>query len=141
LKKRGGTVESELNGPWERTLAALDGLAALEHVYDGDGDELPLPCREGIERARIWLARAHDQIGYLQLNWVTPHMTSDEDGDICLEWWGIADRKITVYVAPETLTCLKISNSAIEEIALNHEVTFVYLWKWLHDREAVDVKV
>jgi hypothetical protein len=47
-----------------------------------------------------WVINFYNHIKKLNLLWVSPHITFDEDNNSCLEWW-YNNRKVTIYLELE----------------------------------------
>jgi hypothetical protein len=66
--------------------------------------------------------------------WIKPLITSDEQGDVVLEWWR-GRKKLTIYISPETVEYITVErldtgsemNDGIIETPKKHRE----LWNWL----------
>jgi hypothetical protein len=82
----------------------------IELLYD-DSDPHDVVSVRTILRAKALLdqAMAH----WLAPKWPKPHITKSPMGDIVLEWWA-GTRKLTVYVAEQSLGYVKVWGSDID---------------------------
>lgn len=128
LRERG--VHKNFDTPFSETERNVCKLLARTEGWNGP--DSPRPDLASIEKAYSW---------YLQLYrniradlWIRPRVSSDEYGDVTFEWWK-DQKKLTVYVSPETVEYVKVdkSNSSLEmdDGTIESSKESSALWHWL----------
>lgn len=123
------TASSELSN----TLIDIHNLKGREENWNRYGAPTPNPV--SIDRAKRWIKQAHANTSSSRKPWITPHVGSDECGDVSFEWWR-GERKITLYITPDAVEYLKVWGirmfSEMEDGTINSAGQWSALWNWLH---------
>ena len=99
--------------------------------WDGNGSAAPNPL--SVPKAAALAERLILLAGRQNFEWIDPRAGLDESGDVVLEWWR-DDRKLTIYVQPDSVEYIKSWGPDIEnqmESGLLGETAFAKLWEWL----------
>lgn len=112
---------------------ALKTLANYPANWDGFGSDAPRP--EAIGNALELLVELYRQsTTCLHAQWVNPHVSASESGEVVLEWWK-QDRKLTIYVAAKGADFVRVGGPNIDsdmEDGVLEGAQFVGLWLWLN---------
>jgi hypothetical protein len=99
-----------------------------------DGYDAPPPSGDAITHAVAWIIEMHNDALVIGEEWLEPHVSSDEEGNVVFEWWG-TDRKLTVYVSAESVEYIKVERPAVasdlEDGIIQTDEDRRQLWRWL----------
>lgn len=99
----------------ENCLSRLDKISNYENDWDNYG--AIKPNSTAISNAKNLLKRIFCMTNDASMNWITPYISADSDGNISIEWWGANDKKITFYIGCQNhIDYIKSSNSKISEM-------------------------
>jgi hypothetical protein len=111
-------------------------LGTRQANWDGHGSLAP--NLSSIPRAAVLVEVLIEVLAHQNLEWTDPHVGLDENGDVVLEWWN-GDRKLTIYVLPDSNEYIRSWGPNIEdqmEQGPVGEAAFVNLWNWLRRSSA-----
>lgn len=117
------------------TYSAIGRLSQLNDDWDGCGSTKPNPA--AIQRAMTMLEgfyRTASVAGGAPYQWVAPHISASEDGEVVMEWWSGA-HKLTVYVGETSAQYLKVWGTNITTQMADGAIEgnqFQGLWLWLN---------
>lgn len=78
------------------TKKKLDKIS--ESVQNWNRQNKNAPNKETIAAASAWLQNIFLSLRNVEIGWISPHVTSDEDGNVVFEWWK-GDKTFSVYVS------------------------------------------
>ncbi len=118
-------------------------LTKLNHIKNyqnnWDGYNAKQPGQLAINNTQNLLKRIFSLSYDASMNWSSPYISADSEGNIVLEWWGINNKKITLYVGAKEnyIEYLKSSNDKINEMEDGEIQNFnlncyVELFSWLN---------
>ena len=115
-------------------MESFAGLEKLQDNWDEHGSPAPLPTI--LAYAREVMALLHAGALARGVAWIEPHISSNERGQITLEWWR-NERTLTLFVrSAEQVDYLKAWGSNIESEMEDGEVSrladFAALSRWLY---------
>jgi len=113
-----------------KTVTAIRNLSSREAGWDGHNAPMPQP--RAIEHAGRWIEQAYAVVAAAPTVWHDPYVSSDESGDVSLEWWN-GTRKITVYVTPEIVEYVQMCGPDIVSQMEDGEITCPAVWRKLWD--------
>jgi hypothetical protein len=112
---------------------ALKAVAARPENWDGFGSAAPIG--EAVGKAFQLLVDLFQQsTSCAHAQWVNPHVSSSEQGEVVFEWWK-RDRKLTIYVGAESADFLRVGGPNIDSDMFDGELAgaqFAGLWLWLN---------
>jgi hypothetical protein len=117
------------------TLAAIAQLGTLEDDWDGYGSAKPSPA--AIQRAMTLVERfyrAASVEGGTPHQWIHPHVSASEEGEVVMEWWKDS-HKLTTYVDDGGAQYLKVWGTNIQTQMADGTIVgnqFQGLWLWLN---------
>lgn len=92
------------------------------------------PNPDSIGHALRWIRDMHDDALKTGEEWLRPHVSTDEDGDVAFEWWR-ADKKLTIYIGPETAEYIKVERPVTTSDLIDGRAETPEdrrtLWRWL----------
>src|SRR5438876_524800 len=100
VRKQAGAA-AVLESPIQAELAeTLDRIRALCERKEGwNGYDVAAPNPAAIATAQRWVKSLHSELIDSGRKWIRPHVSSDEDGNVALEWRN-DPRSLTVYIMP-----------------------------------------
>jgi hypothetical protein len=100
-----------------------------ESIYELAG----LANSQSVAHAGWWVAQLYEDAAETE-SWFAPHVSADEDGDVVLEWWK-GDRKLTLYVSPNTVEYIQVERPAVSSDLVDGVIETSddrrELWRWL----------
>jgi len=81
-----------------RVVVEISRVAKRAKNWDGFGSDQP--DRKAVANAVNAIDTFAQQVSQAGLEWMHPHVGSNEDGEISFEWWN-GNKKLTVYVGSE----------------------------------------
>src|SRR5690349_4314235 len=87
-----------------QTLERIQRLCERGEGWNGYDVAAPNPA--SIANALRWVESFQSEVSEAGLSWMRPHVSSDEDGNVALEWRGDL-RSLTVYVMPDGTEAIK----------------------------------
>jgi hypothetical protein len=123
----------------EYLQTTISALEALQDNWDGRGS--PAPAHQIIARTREVLALLSAGALAHGLHWASPHISSNERGEVTLEWWQ-DNRSLTLFIRDENqVDFLKAWGYHIEDDMEDGELQtladFIALARWLYKGEAL----
>jgi hypothetical protein len=118
-----------------RLREKLESLRSLPENWDGF--DSAAPNGEAIDNAAVLMQELYDAAVDTELPWIRPHISASEDGSVLLEWWS-ATKKLSLYVASEECTYIKVWGLNVETEMDDGQVQdfsadLEALWRWLSD--------
>jgi len=113
------------------TTAALGALRARNENWDGYGSAKPQ--NSAISAAMAYCGIFNEELSNSPFAWSMPHVSSNEDGHVTLEWWSLA-RKLTIYVTATKAKYIKVAGPNITTDMEDGDIEtgqFRELWSWL----------
>lgn len=111
----------------------LDVLAQREDNWDGYDSQKPTELT--LNRARDLMEELFDSIISAGHVWLTPFISSDEDGHITAEWYE-KGRQLHIQIGENEMEYLQVwginIDTEMHEGFLNHD-NYLTLWEWLLD--------
>ena len=111
----------------------LHRIAEREDGWDGKGSKKPNP---------IVLSQAHNTLEYFLYSvvnsgrlWITPFVSSDEDGHITIQW-NHGDHELHMEIGQEEIEYTKVWGVSIEHemyLGILKEKDILNLWDWLNE--------
>jgi len=100
---------------FQKCLDILNSFKNYKKNWDGN-DSLP-PNLKAIENCKELFKSIFNLTPQLNMEWVSPNITADSNGNIVLEWWE-KNKKITLYAGPkyQTIEYIKSSNEKIHDM-------------------------
>jgi len=90
-----------------------------------------------MENTRGWLRNFYFLCEDESLRWIEPHLTTDEHGDISVEW-SMGKKGINVTITPQSIYAFKSCgpdlNTEMADVDLENELQSTDAWKWLLGR-------
>lgn len=116
--------------------ATICEILDLQKRAEGwDGYDAPAPQRAAIEAALNWVEKLSQAADSTRFGWSKPYVSSDEDGNVSLEWWK-GERKVTIYISPQETEYVKVwGTNILTEMAdgfVENIRTWLAIWTWLH---------
>lgn len=112
---------------------ALKALANFPANWDGFGSDAP--SGEAVGNALELVVELYRQSTVcLHAQWVNPHVSASESGEVVFEWWR-RDRKLTIYVAADRADFVRVGGPNIDADMFDGVLEgsqFVGLWLWLN---------
>lgn len=116
-------------------------MGTLRRIYElpipagrGEQDAAAAPNIRALLQSQRWVHRMYEVVRLSGKSWLEPLVTVDEYGDVVFEWWH-RNRKITVYVTPESVEYIKVGgpdiHSDMEDGELHSDQDHQNLWLWL----------
>lgn len=116
-------------------LSAIARLSRLEDNWDGCGSIKPTSA--AVQHAMTLVERFYKSVAFAGTSphqWVSPHISASEDGEIVMEWWHNS-HKLTVYVGEAAPQYLKVWGPNMATQMADGVVEgnqFQGLWLWLN---------
>lgn len=107
-------------------------LAKVTVGWDDHGAQPPPPG--AVSNSQEWLSTMHAYIVQSRLNWVRPHVSASERGEIVLEWWR-DNRKLSVYIDDTAATFVRVwGPDMLREMddGVLEPSKVLDLWAWLN---------
>lgn len=118
----------------QSTVKKFDRLKYFTDNWDGRGSVAPRSESIAIaERSLRQFVRGATDAGH---KWMSPHVSSSEDGTAVLEWWAENGKKLTVYLNEDGLEYVKVWGIQIDEEMEDGRFQadqFMNLWGWFSD--------
>lgn len=93
-----------------------------------------VPKHEAIGRALVWIEDLYEDTLTTGKRWIAPNVVADADGNVVFEWWE-DQKKLTIYIHPETVEYVKVWGPDIFSEMENGEAEGIearrMLWNWL----------
>lgn len=118
------------------TREAILSLLSRRNNWDGRGSEAPdlAAVQRAIAFVRTFYFHAQVTSNVIGYEWVRPHVSSSEDGEVVLEWWR-GEHKLTIYISTDSADFLKVWGPDIATQMTDGPVIgnqFQGLWRWLN---------
>ena len=120
--------------PWELKRDISERFAVLAQREDNwDGYDSKKPTELSLARAKHLMEELLDSIvsnGHL---WLTPFISSDEDGDITVEWYE-KGRQLHIQIGRNDMEYLQVWGTNIDTEMYEDFLTpddYLTLWEWL----------
>ena len=118
------------------TTQAILNLLSRKTNWDGRGSEAPdlAAVQRALTFVRTFYLHAQATDNVIGYEWVRPHVSSSEDGEVVLEWWK-RDHKLTIYISNDSADFLKVWGPNIATEMADGPVMgnqFQGLWLWLN---------
>lgn len=111
----------------------LNKLAVLSNNWDGNGSLAP--NEETISKASSQICGFFMSTTKTRCQWIHPLISVSEVGEVTCEWWGIGQKKLTIYIGEDHTDYVKVwgldIDNEMDEGSLD-SLGFVFLWKWLY---------
>lgn len=118
------------------TISSIQELG--KRIYNWDGRGSLAPSAQTIQRAMTFAHSFYQNTSALAdvigKAWISPHISSSEDGEIVFEWWA-GDNKLTIYISEDAAEFLKVWGTDISEEMTDGTIAggqFQGLWLWLN---------
>ena len=110
-------------------------IAALLSWPEGwNGYDATAPNPDAVRQAYSWIEDLYEITLTTDKGWIAPHVVADAHGNAVLEWWE-GQKKLTVYIHPETVEYVKVWGPDIFSEMEDGEVEGIEdrraLWNWL----------
>ena len=113
--------------------ADLRGVGSFAPDWDGAGS--PAPSQATISNASANLPELYRASYASGVDWRSPHISANEDGEVSFEWW-CGSRKLTLYFGDQSMQVIKVWGVHVfddmDGFPLTHAADFAPLWTWLH---------
>lgn len=110
-------------------LQTLPELVRNSNLFEREIEE------SSLEAARNFVVRSWFLIISHHLQWHTPHVTTEGEGDVQLEWWH-GDRALLITITASSVDYLRVwghrINEDMEEGDNPSPETLISLWQWLY---------
>lgn len=114
------------------TNERIGKLYELGENWNGYG--VRAPKSQAIEHALSWIREAHATATRNSLDWLSPHVTAGEEGNVVFEWWK-GEKKLTIYVSPVDISFVKVwgtnINTEMAEGNITNSKDFHSVWSWI----------
>jgi hypothetical protein len=121
-----------MRDPIRKTRTELDALLSWREGWNGY--DAVAPKREAIDHASVWIGFLYEDVLTTEKRWIAPNVVADADGNVVFEWWE-GQKKLTIYIHPETVEYVKVWGPDILSEMENGEVEGIedrrMLWNWL----------
>jgi hypothetical protein len=118
--------------PHWRTKTEIIALLSWPEGWNGYDAAAPNP--DAIRQAYWWIEDLYENTLTTDKGWIAPHVVADAHGNVVLEWWE-GQKKLTVYIHPETVEYVKVWGPDIFSEMEDGEVEGIEdrraLWNWL----------
>jgi hypothetical protein len=111
--------------------AKIKKLSGLPENWDDRGSAKP--TRDAINQALSSLDEFYAVIRNTNMNWIAPHISATENGEVTMEWWSDS-RKLSIYIEGKSIEYIKVWGRNINNEMEDGEIrcgTFYKLWTWL----------
>ena len=131
-------LAEQLHQPFDPLQELESVLNAIQSLYERpenwNGYKVASPNPEAIQHALTWMTFLYATVVCSGKEWITPHITSDEEGNVVFEW-SHDKRELTLYILPEGIEFIRTPGSTTEEESEEGEITSDaerdLLWQWL----------
>lgn len=121
-----------MRNPLWKTRTELDALMSWREGWNGY--DAASPRHEAIDHASVWVAGLYEDALTTEKQWMAPDVVADADGNVVFEWWK-GQKKLTIYIHPETVEFVKVWGPDILSEMENGEAEGIetrrMLWTWL----------
>lgn len=110
----------------------LHALSYLDDNWDGRGSAKPNQL--AVAKASALSQLLFEQASRTHYAWQTPFVSSNEEGDVLLEWW-YGQHKLSIYLAADSVHFLRVWGPNVADEMDDGELVgdqFIGLWRWLH---------
>lgn len=125
------TLPSDESHPLSSTWKRLDALYDLEENWNGSDVAAPNP--DAIERAKAWLQNLYLETKAKSQQWLSPHVTANEEGAVAFEW-AKGKKRLVVYIGPEDAWYIKAWGPSVLTEMMDGEAKTtedrLALWSW-----------
>jgi hypothetical protein len=126
------TVRAKRDVELTSTIRQINALSRLPEGWNGYAVAQPNPI--AIEEAVLWLPLMHLEAQQVSPQWLSPHVSASEEGDVVLEWQ-CGPRSLTVYISPDGADVIQDSGmggpDAMGDGEANTPAERKALWRWL----------
>ncbi len=126
------SIHRNFRTPFWKTTSEI--IALLSWPEGWNGYDAAAPNSESVGHALIWIDDLYRDTLTTGAGWKTPHVVLDAHGNVVLEWWE-GRKKLTIYVYPKTVECVKVWGPDIFSDMEDGEVEGAEyhrtLWRWL----------
>ena len=112
-------------------LEQFDVIAQREDNWDEY--ESKKPNKLSLNRAKHFMEEFLDTVVSEGHSWLTPLISSDEDGYITVEWYG-EERQLHLQIEAKTVVYIQVWGPNIEtemHVDMLHSKDYLKIWKWL----------
>jgi hypothetical protein len=121
-----------MRDPIRKTWTELDALLSWREGWNGY--DAGAPKHESINHAFVWIKNLYEDTSKSGKQWIAPNIVADADGNVVFEWWQ-GQKKLTVYIHPETVEYVKVWGpdifSEMEDGNVEQVEDRCALWNWL----------
>ena len=114
-----------------RILEQFEVISQRE--YNWDGYESKKPNKLSFNHAKHFMEAFLDTVVSERHSWLTPLISSDEDGYITVEWYG-EERQLHLQIEAKTVVYIQVWGPNIEtemHVDMLHSKDYLKIWKWL----------
>lgn len=119
---------------YERKLSErFDALAQREDNWDGYDSKKPTKLT--LVRAENLIGELFDSIISAGHSWCTPFISSDEDGNVTVEWSG-ENRRLHIQIGEDQAEYIQVWGTNIDRemhVDFLSRADYLMLWEWLFD--------
>ena len=130
--KSNSIVKPDKGEPLSKTIAKIEDLCSRGENWGGCSSDAPNP--DAIARSKGWISDMYRDNQILGLEWLDPHVSTNEFGDVSFEWWK-GSRKLTVYVSACDTLLLQVWGPSIQnemsEATADTSAERQSAWQWL----------
>jgi hypothetical protein len=125
-------IHRNFGEPYRKTRAEIVALLSWREGWNGY--DVAAPNSGAIKQALSWIEDLYEDILTTDRGWIAPHVVADAHGNVVLEWWE-GQKKLTIYVSPESAEYVKVWGPDIFSDMEDGEVEGAEdrraLWRWL----------
>ena len=117
----------------EELFDEFNALAQQEDNWDGYGSKKPNEL--SLDHARHFMEEFYDTIVSEGHSWLTPLISSNEDGYITAEWYG-EERQLHLLIEKDEVVYIQVWGPNIDSemhVETLDNKDYLTLWKWLFD--------
>ena len=130
----GALLDREATAVIADTLERVRALCERQEGWNGYDVAAPNPA--AIAAALRWVESVHSELAAAGLKWLPPHVSSDEDGNVALEWRGDV-KSLTVYIMPDGTEAIKAwgadMNDEMADAKVDTPAERHAAWRWYAD--------
>ncbi|MDE0638820.1 MAG: hypothetical protein OXI43_23515 [Candidatus Poribacteria bacterium] len=117
----------------QKILERFELLAQREDNWDGYGSKKPTQLT--LEHAKLLIEELLDSINSAGYFWITPYISSDEDGNVTAEWYEV-ERQLHVQIGEDEAEYIQVWGTNIDtemHVDFFNRNNYLTLWEWLID--------
>ena len=120
---------------WQRCKVLEQFNVLTQREDNWDGYDSKKPTKLTLDHAKYLIEELFDYIASAGHSWLTPFISSDEDGNVTLEWSG-EKRRLHIQIGENEVEYIQVWGTNIDtemHVDFLSRADYLTLWEWLLD--------